>query len=108
MVKKILWRCINLKMTKSQILEQSKNVKSYPEMINGFTCIGTISHVYPELPQDVLDYYRVWIWEWYDKSFRIATEDFGGGRCVFICEGNPTELIKHVPSKCKSNIRKFN
>lgn len=85
--------------TKEKILEQMKTINDDTEILSGFTCLGTIDNVYPDLPEEVLECYRTWIWEWHDKSFRMATWDLGNGYCSFICEGSPEELIKHLPAK---------
>jgi len=84
-------------MTKEQIIERIKDIRQERELLAGFTCLGKIDDVYPDLPKEVLECYRTWIWEWKDKSFRIATWDEGNGWCHYICEGTPEELIKHLP-----------
>lgn len=89
----------DMQLTKEQILEQMKDINDDTEILSGFTCLGTIDKVYPDLPEEVLECYRTWIWEWHDKSFRMATWDLGNGYCSFICEGSPEELIKHLPAK---------
>lgn len=85
-------------LTKEQILEQMKDIKNDMDILDGFKCLGKIDEVYPELPPEVLECYRTWIWEWEDGSFRMATWDLGNSHCSFICEGSPEELIKHLPS----------
>lgn len=86
-------------LTKEQILEQMKDIANESDILSGFTCLGSIDKVYPDLPSDVLECYRTWIWEWHDKSFRMATTDYGNSHCGFVCEGTPEELIKHL-RKC--------
>ena len=85
-----------MELTKEMILDKMKDIKNEKDILNGFKCLGTIGDVYPDLPQTALDCYRTWIWEWEDKSFRIATSDYGNSHCGFICEGTPEELIKHL------------
>ena len=81
---------------KTIILEQMKNISEEMDIIDGFVCLGRIDVVYPDLPLEVLECYRTWIWEWYDKSFRMATIDYGNCRCAYLCEGVPEELIKYL------------
>lgn len=85
-------------LTKVQILEQMKNITCDEDILEGFTCLGTIDKVYPNLPLQVLECYRTWIWEWEDKSFRMATSDFGNSHCALICEATEVELINHLPA----------
>ena len=88
-----------MRLTKEEIIEQIKDIKEDAQIPKGFCCLGLIDEVYPDLPKEVLECYRTWIWEWYDKSFRIATSDFGNGYCAYLCEGSAEELIKHLPAK---------
>jgi len=86
-------------LTKEQVLKQVKRIKQDMEIPEEFVCLGKIDDVYPHLPQEVLDCYRTWIWEWKERKIRIATWDLGNGYCSYICEGTPEELVKHLPAK---------
>lgn len=86
-------------LTKEQVLEQVKNISMDEEIPGEFKCLGKIDEVYPNLPKEVLEHYRTWIWEWKELDLRIATWDCGNGYCSFICEGTPDELVKHLGEK---------
>lgn len=45
-------------VTKEEVLEKVKNVKTDEEIPNEFVCLGSIDEVYPNIPQEVLDCYR--------------------------------------------------
>lgn len=58
----------------------------------GFSCIGKLEVVYPELGEAIHDeLYRTWIWE--DESGkRIASWDTGNGFCSYLCGGTESEV----------------
>lgn len=85
--------------TKEQILKQMEEIKVVEDIHPSFTYIGQIEAVYPDLPAEVLECYRTQIWEWKEKNIRIATSDFGNQYCGFVCEGTPSELVKHLPGQ---------
>lgn len=85
---------------KAQLFEQLKNAKTDSDIPRDFECIGNIEQVYPDLPKEVLDCYRTWIWESNERGLRIATSDHGNSHLSFMCEGTPEELINYV----KTNI----
>ncbi|MBR2246127.1 MAG: hypothetical protein IJ880_03730 [Bacilli bacterium] len=88
-----------MKPNKEAILNQLKDIKNDMDIPIEFKCLGKMEDVYPDLPQEVLECYRTWIWQWKDdESFRIATCDLGNSYCSYICEGTTEELIKNLSS----------
>lgn len=81
---------------KERVLNIMKQVEQDAEIPSGLHCLGKIDEVYPELPEEVLACYRTWIYEWYNKSFRVAVHDSGNGHCSYICEGTPEALIENL------------